>query len=246
MQARQVQHHLQVGQHHAVAALHREVHLAVHRTYVDGAHLGFLVEAVAGDRAGDLLANFAHGGVIGAQDGGAIEGHAVQEVDERLLEAAEVMPVGFHVVGVDVGHDRHHRQQIQEGRIGLVGFDHDVVSATQARIGPRAVEAPTNHKGRVQAGFGQHTGHQAGSGGLAVGARNCNALLETHQLGQHQGARHDGDVHFASAHDFGVVGLHRSGGHHRIGTCDVGLSVAHIGGDTQGRQAFEGGAVGKV
>jgi hypothetical protein len=57
--AGQVEYHIQVGQHHAVAALHGEMHLAIHRTHVDGAHLGLLVEAVAGDRAGHVWSTMA-------------------------------------------------------------------------------------------------------------------------------------------------------------------------------------------
>jgi hypothetical protein len=38
----------------------------------------------------------------------------VQEIDKSLFEVAEIMAVGFHVVGVDVGDDRHHGQQVEE------------------------------------------------------------------------------------------------------------------------------------
>ena len=71
--------------------------------------------------------------IVGAQDRDAVERHAVQEVDEGLLELREIVPVGLHVVGVDVGDHRHHRQQVQERRVGFVGLDHDVVAAAELR-----------------------------------------------------------------------------------------------------------------
>ena len=109
-----------------------------------------------GGRAGD---------VVGAQHRGAVEGHAVQEVDKRLAQTGHVMPVGVHVVGVDVGDHRHHRQEVQERGVRLVGLDHDVLATAQLGIGTGAVESTTDHEGGVQPRFRQHTGHQTGGRG---------------------------------------------------------------------------------
>jgi hypothetical protein len=96
-------------------------------------------QAVADDRARDHRHDRAHAGVVGAQHGRAVEGHAVQEVDEGRLQPREVVAVGLHVVGVDVGDHRQHRQQVQERGVALVGLDHDVVARAQARVGAGAV-----------------------------------------------------------------------------------------------------------
>jgi hypothetical protein len=148
--ARQVQHHIQIGQFHAVASLHREVHLGAHRAHIQRPHLGILGQSVAGDGARDLRQDVADGGVVHTHHRCAVERHAVQELDEGGLEATEVVTVGVHVVGVDVGHHRQHRQQVQERGIGLVRLDHDVFARTQLRVGTRAVEPPADHEGGVQ------------------------------------------------------------------------------------------------
>ena len=74
-------------------------------------------------------------GVVGAQHGDAVERQALQEIDEGLLQPAEVVAVGLHVVGVDVGDDRDHRRQEQEGGIRLVGLGDEEVAAAQAGVG---------------------------------------------------------------------------------------------------------------
>ena len=246
VQARQIQHHIHVRQHHAIAALHDEVHLCADGSHIDSAHLGVLVETVTGNRAGHVVDDVAHRRIVGAQNGSAIKGHAVQKIDKGFFETVEVVAIGFHVVGVDIRHHRHHRQQVQERCVRLIGLHHDVLTAAQSGIGTRAIEASTNDKGRVQTGLCKHAGHQAGGGGLAMGAGNRNALLEAHQLGQHQGARHDGNVHLAGANHLGVVLLDGGGRHHRIGAGDMVGAVAYIGGDAKRCQAFGGGVVGQV
>jgi len=82
--------------------------------HIDGAQLRAFAQTISGDRAGHLRHDFAHCGIVRAQDGRAVKRHAVQELHKRSFEPAEVMAVGFHVVGVDVGDHRHHRQQIEK------------------------------------------------------------------------------------------------------------------------------------
>jgi hypothetical protein len=163
------------------------------------------------------------------KNGRTVKRHAVQEVDKRTLEPVEVVTIGFHVVGIDVGHHRHHRQQVQERRVGLIGLHHDVIALPQTRIGTGAVESPANHKRRVQTGFSQHAGDQAGGGGFAVGAGDGDALFEAHQLSQHQSAWHHRNAILAGVITSGLVGLHGGGGHHRIGTDDVAAFMADKG-----------------
>jgi hypothetical protein len=80
------------------------------------------------------------------------------------------------VVGVDVGDDASTGIQVQEGRVALVGLDDDVVARAQAGVGARAVQPAADDEGRVDAGLGQHAGHQRGGGGLAVRAGDGDAL----------------------------------------------------------------------
>ena len=208
--------------------------------------MGTLLKAVAGDGARHLRHDVAHGGVIGTQNRHPVKRHAVQKINERAFEPGKVVAVSFHVVGVDVGHHGHHRQQVQKRSIRLVGLNHDVVALPQPGIGTNAVQAPANDKGGVQPGLGQHAGHQAGGGGLAVGAGNGNPFFEAHQLRQHERAWHHGNAVFTRLDHLGVVGLHRGGGHHGVGALDVTRIMANIRGDAQRTQALEGGAVTQV
>ncbi|MNT06440.1 hypothetical protein D3C72_1411050 [compost metagenome] len=135
----------------------------------------------------------------------------MRKFDEGAFQARHIVPVGIHVVGIDVGHDGHHRQQIQERRIGLIGLDHDVVALPQPRVGARRVQASADHESGVQVARGKHAGHQAGSGGLAMRAGYRDATLQAHQLRQHDGTRHHGDTRGPRGDHFGVVARHRGG-----------------------------------
>ena len=73
----------------------------------------------------------------------------VQKLHKGLFELAEIVPIGVHVIGIDVGDHGHHRQEVEERGVGFVGLDHDVFTATQLGIGPGTVELATNHKGGV-------------------------------------------------------------------------------------------------
>ncbi len=70
--------------------------------------------------------------VVVAQHGHAVEGQVLQEIDEGLLEPREVVPVGFHVVGVDIGDHRDHGREEQEGGVGLVRLGHQEIALAQA------------------------------------------------------------------------------------------------------------------
>src|SRR5690606_26923329 len=81
----------------------------------------------------------------------------------------------------------------------------DELTLTQTSIGPSRIEAATNNEGGVQVTSGQHACHQAGGGGLAVGTRNRNTTLQSHQLGQHEGSRHNGNAGSAGSQHFRVI-----------------------------------------
>ena len=156
------------------------MHLRTNRAHVGGTDLRTFVKAVAGDRAAHLVDDGADCRVVGAQNRSAIKRHAVQKINKGFLQTGKVVPVGFHVVCVDIGDHRHDRQQVQERGVGFIGFDHDVVATAQPGVGPCAVQTSADHKGRVQPCGREHAGHQAGGGGFTVGAGNRNALLEAH------------------------------------------------------------------
>jgi hypothetical protein len=80
-----------------------------------------------------------------------------------------------------------------------------------------------------------------------VGAGNGNALLEAHQFGQHQRARHHRNAPLARGQHFGVVGLHGGGRDHGIGTHQRGCRMAHmVCGYPAPARRLQRGAVGQV
>ena len=137
VQARQVKRDFQFHRHAVVAANRGEPHAAAFMADVDRANLRILRQAVSGDRLADARQYLAHVGIVHAQDGAAIERQTLQEVHERLLEAAEIVVVGFHVVCVDIGDHRQDGREVQERSIGFVRLGHDVFAGSQPGVGRR-------------------------------------------------------------------------------------------------------------
>ena len=79
-----------------------------------------------------------------------------------------------------------------------------------------------------------------------MSARNGNALLEAHQLSQHQGARHHRNLARTRFDHFGVVGFDGGGSHHHIDPLHMGRIVAHKGLDPQRLQTLQRGTVRQV
>ena len=214
-----------------------KLHAPVFGHNVLGTHVGRRVEAVTDDLLRNLRHDLAHVGVVGAEDGNAVERQTLEEIDKRLFQPPEVVTIGLHVIGVDVGDDRDHRRQEEEGRVGLVSFGHQKVARTEARVGAGGIQTSADDEGRVHGAFGQNRRHEAGRRRLAVRAGDGDALLQTHQLGEHLRARHQRHFPFARRHDFGVVGLDCCGNHHRVGLADILGGVPGVDADALRRQA---------
>ncbi len=59
----------------------------------------------------------------------------MKELDKRLVIRAHVTLVVLHVVGLYVGNDRHHRQQMQERGIALIRLNNQIITSAQLSIG---------------------------------------------------------------------------------------------------------------
>ena len=204
------------------------------------------METIGEDGLGDHGHDFSHVRVIQAEHCHAVERQALGELDEGLLQAREIMVVGFHVIGIDVGDDFDHGREVEEGRIGLIGLGHDEFAGAQLGIGTSAGEAAADDEGRVQPALRQHAGHQAGGGGLAVRAGNGDALLQAHQFAQHHRTRHDGDVLLARGQHLRIVALDGGGGNDGVSALDVLGCMAIADAGTQLRQALGGGVAAQV
>ena len=245
MAARRVQHDgltMRLAIHpHRVKA-----HALTIRHNILGAHLGVGRKAVSGHRALHLRQDAAHIGVVHAQYGMAIKWQPMQKIDKSLLKFFQAVVVSIHMVGVDVGHHGHHRLQTQKRSIRLIRFGHQEIALAQPGVGTGGLQPAADDKGRIQAGGAQHRGHQTGGGGFAMGAGNGDALLETHQLGQHHGARHHRNARGLGSQHFRVVGFHRRGCHHHIRAGNISGIMPKIHFCPGVDQTARGGAVGHV
>jgi len=206
-----------------------ELHLARDSADVLGTQHRIFRDAISRHRRGHARQNGAHMRIVHTQHGAAIEGQALQEFDKRAFELFEVVAVGIHVVGVDIGDDRDDGREQEEGRIRLIGFGHQKFARTQTCVRSGSVQFAANHKGRIKAGRFQNAGGQARRRGLAVRAGNRDALLEAHQLGQHLRARHHRNLAGARRDHFRVVFFHCTGNHHHIGASNMfsGMPLRH-------------------
>jgi hypothetical protein len=190
-------------------------------------------KTVGDDLLADQRHDLAHVGVVCAEHRHAVEGQPLNEVHEGLLQAAEVVAIGFHVVAVDVGDDRQHRRQQEEGGIGLVGLGDEEVTRPETRVGAGRVEPTANDECRVHATSGEDRSHQTGRRGLAMCAGNCDSLLEPHQLGEHLCPWHHRYLAGTRSDDLRIVGPDRRRDHHGVGRTDVLGGVTDDGADAE-------------
>ena len=213
---------------------------------VDRPHLGLRAEPVGHDAAVlDAPDQALHLRVVDAERGDAVERNVLDEGAVGPAHRVEVA-VELHVLAVDVGDDGGDGRQLDEAAVGLVGLDHHPVARAEPRVGAVGIDDAAVDDRRVQPGAVEHGGDDRGRGRLAVGAGDRHRPLEAHQLGQHLGPLHHGDVALARGDHLDVV--FADGGRddqHRHVVDDLG-AVAARDGNTQGAQAAHGRALGDV
>ena len=144
------------------------------------------------------------------------------------------------MVGIDVGHHRHVGLQRQERGIAFIGLGHEILAATQARVGAGAVEPPADDEGRVEPALGETTRHQTGGRGLAVRAGDGDAALQAHELAQHLGAWDHRNARGVRGGDLGVGFRHRRGDYHHVRTLHERGVVTDHDFDAESLQALRG------
>ena len=189
--------------------------------HVARAHLALLAGSVARVTLGDRGQNLAHLRVVGAHNAGAIEGHAIRKVGERLTQSLDIAEV-IQMLAVDVGDHRDRRRQAQERAVALVGFGHQELAMAELGIGADAVQPPADHDGRIETAARQYRADHRSGGGLAVRTADRDAVLHAHQFGQHVGARNHRHAGGTRGLQFGVLLAHRGRVHHQLRIRDVG------------------------
>ena len=225
---------------------HVETHLRPFGADLLGTHIGIVADTISGHRLGHRGPDGAHMRVINTEHGTAVKGQMLQKINERLLQLAEIMGIGIHMISIDIGHRRHHRVQIQERSIRFIGFSDQKIALPKQGIGAGRSQPPADNKRRIKTGMGENGRHQTGSGGFAMGAGNGNALLQAHQFGQHHRAGHDGNAPLTCGNDFRILIRHRTRHHHHIGHLQIFRAMAKLHPRTRRAQALYRGAVGQI
>ena len=137
--------------------------------------------------------------------GRAVERHLLDELEERRADLGDGCVV-IQVLAVDVGDHRQNRAELQERAVAFVGFDHQEIALSHARVGAahgRGFSA--DHHRRIEAaGIEDRSGHGRG-GGFAVAAGDGDAVFQAHQFGQQFAARDDRELQTARFLDFGIA-----------------------------------------
>ena len=84
--------------------------------------------------------------------------------------------------GVDIGHHHNRGAEQQKGPVALVGLSDQEPALPEPSIRTQNIQLAADHHGGIQVRARQHSGHQRGGGGFAVGTGHGDAVLEAHQL----------------------------------------------------------------
>ena len=198
------------------------------------ADVGLDAETVRDHALSHLREDLAHPRVVDAEDHGAVEGHLVRERRERLADALQVRPE-VEVLAVDRRDHRPGRRQREEAPVALVGLGHEKFTLAEPRVRTEGVEPPADDRGRVEVGRGEDRGDERGGRRLAVRARDGDAVLHAHQLGEHLRPGDHRDLQAVGLEHLGVVRAHRGGDDDDLGVLDVGRVVT--GGDAPAEHA---------
>ena len=74
-------------------------------------------------------------GMVDAEQGGAVEGHVLDELDEGVLDLLEAA-IMVEMLGIDVGDHRDRAVEPQEAAVALVGLDHHPVDLPSRAFEP--------------------------------------------------------------------------------------------------------------
>src|ERR1035437_9431553 len=193
---------------------------------IGGLDIGLRGGAVGDGAAADFGEQALHVGVVEADDGGAVDRHLVDELDEGGADGVERRVV-IQMLAIHVGDDGDDGRELEEAAVALIGFDDQEIATAHAGVGAaHGADASADHYGGVQTGEIEDGGGQGSGGGLAVAAGHRDAVLEAHELGEEFAARDDGDLEAAGLLHFRVLFLDGGADDEGARAGDVGGGVA--------------------
>ena len=118
--------------------------------------------------------------------------------------------VVIQMLAIDVGDHGEDRAELQEGAVAFVGFNHQKITLADARVGAAhgCGLAPDDYRGIEARGVENGRGHRCG-GGFAVAARDRDAVLQAHQLGQKLAPRDQRDFQTPRFEQLGILWVDR-------------------------------------
>ncbi len=121
---------------------------------IDGAQIGIGGEPIAHHRSFDRLGQRPRSLVIAAQDHPPGFRCLVAEFDKGRRQIVRGS-VAIKVLGLEIGHDRHRRRDLEKGPVVLIGLaDHDLAAADPG-VGVGESGATADQHGGVEPGLGQ-------------------------------------------------------------------------------------------
>ena len=196
---------------------------------------------LAGSAVGDYRAlharqNRLHVRLVEAQNHRAVEWHAIDELQEHVLNFLERV-VLIQMLAVDGRDDGNHRREQQERAVAFVRFDHHVFALADARVRAGMIHAPADDKRGIEAGSRQNRRDHRGRRGLSVRAGDSDAVFQAHQFREHFRARNHRNFQQMRLDDFYIVRAHGRRNHHHVRAVDIFRLMAF---ENRWRQACAG------
>ena len=133
----------------------------------------------------------------------------MQKTVEGLHVVRKVSAVVLHVVTFDIGDQRHHGLQMQEGGVALVGLNYQILALAQRSIGACLIEQTADDKSWILTCLTQDRGNQASGCRFAMRTGNRDAKSVAHEFRQHLSSRYHWNAALSSGDTFRVVLGHR-------------------------------------
>src|SRR5205807_1254760 len=111
---------------------------------------------------------------------GSVERHLVYEIAERGSDLLNIVIV-VEVLAVDVRDGGDDGTQLEEGTVALVRLDHHEVALADSGVrAAHGSDTAADNYGRIEAGLAQNGRNHGRRRGLAVAARDGDAVFQTH------------------------------------------------------------------
>ena len=111
-------------------------------------------DAISNDGAFDVGDDGLDVGLVDAQDGGAVERYAIDELREGVLDVFEGV-ILIEMLAVDGGDDGDDRGQQQESAVAFVRFDDEIFAFAEAGSGAGLIDFAADDESGVEMGCAQ-------------------------------------------------------------------------------------------